>query len=473
MKRRTRKSLITVFLMIVVWSAFAGYFTLFRPLRIETNLTAWLIIGGLFLVGLTGTIWSLGGFFMKVPAPVGEPWQTRSDWVAGRIKAKPTTSATVSWILAIVFLLFGGLCAGLATKQHIPYPQGLIVWLFPGAGVGLSIWACRTFARWRRFHSAVFELSVVPVPVGGMLTGTIHLNQLIHVDTGFRLRLCCYRRSSDKNEYVTWQIDQSVAGGLVDRFPVSISIPADAKPSTPDGDGGWLIFWRLEADAGNISGDLVVGFEVPIFVTDPATHKVIAQPLSQLDNPNLRDLITAIKTRGLQPAQPVASGTVELPAHSRIRATTALSGSREIIIGPFRSVGYVVGFPLAMIAWTAFTYGLWQIRDIPLPIRIVFTFFDVIMVIACFSSLLGRSRITADCNTLTVAHNLFRGGRRHSNSAGDIVAIEKRFSGSAQLQEVIAKHRDGHIIRLATNIRDPLEADWLVNEISAALGLAK
>ena len=437
------------------------------------NFTVWKIVIGVFIVGLAGFIWSLSGFFVKAHPLVGEPWRTRADWVAGRIKAKPTTAVTVLWILALVFLLFGGVCAGLATKQHIPYPQGFIIWLFPAAGVGLTIWACRIFARWRRFHNAIFEMPVIPAPVGGILTGTIHLNQLLHADAGFRLRLRCYRRGSDNKEYVLSQTDQSVAGGLMDGFPVSISIPAGAQPSTSDGEGGWPVFWRLEADAGNINGDFVAGFEVPIFVTDPATHKAIAQPLSQLATPNLRDLITAIKSGGLQPAQPVAPGKVELPAHSRIRVTTALTGNREIIIGPFRSFGYMLGFPALMIAWTALTVGLWKMHGLPLPLRIGFTFFDVIMVIACFSSLLGRSSITADCNTLTVAHNLFRGGRRHSVSAGDIVAIEKRFSGSAQLQEVIAKHRDGHIIRLATNIRDPLEADWLVNEISAALGLAK
>jgi len=356
-------------------------------------------------------------------------------------------------------------------KQHIPFPQVLMVWLFPAAGVGLTIWGCRNFARWRRFHSAVLELPVVPVPVGGSLAGAIHLNKLIHADTGFRLRLRCYRRGTDNKEYLLWQTDQKVAGGLVDSFPVSISIPADAQPTTSDGEGGWSIFWRLEADAGNISGDFVAGFEVPIFVTDPATHKVIAQPLAQLTTPNLRDLITAIKTGSLQPAQPVAPGKVELPAHSRIRITTALTGGREIIIGPFRSLGYVLGFPAGTIAWTALTYGLWQMHDIPLVIRGVFTFFDVIIVIACFSSLFGRSRITADRTTLTVVHNLFRGGRRHSVPAGDIAGIEKRFSGSAQLQEVIAKYRTGRTIRLATNLRDPLEGDWLVHEISTAIGL--
>ena len=240
-----------------------------------TNPIALKIVIGVCLFGLAGLIWSISGFFAKAPPLVGEPWRTRADWAAGRIKAKPTTSVTVLWILAVVFLLFGGLCAGLATKQHIPYPQGLMVWLFPVAGVGLTIWACRTFARWRRFHRAVLEMPVVPAPVGGLLTGTIHLNQLFHADAGFRLRLRCYRRGSDKKEYILWQTEQSVAGGLVDSIPVSISIPANAQPATSDGEGGWPVFWRLEADAGNIRGDFVAGFEVPIFVTDPATHKVI------------------------------------------------------------------------------------------------------------------------------------------------------------------------------------------------------
>ena len=162
---------------------------------------------------------------------------------------------------------------------------------------------------------------------------------------------------------------------------------------------------------------------------------------------------------------------MELPARSRIRATTALTGSREIIIGPFRSVGYMLGFPALMIAWTALTVGLWKWHGMPLPIRIGGTFFDVLIIIAGFSSLLGRSRIMVDRTTLTVVHNLFRGGRRHSIPACDVTGIEKRFSGSAQLQEVVAKSRAGSTIRLATNIRDPLEADWLVHELSAALGL--
>lgn len=434
-------------------------------LATQPHRLAWLIVGGVLVLSLTGLVWAIGGYFAKPPPLVGELWRTRADWASGRIQAKPTTTASASWVLAVAFVFFGGVVAVVGTKQHIPYPQGLIIWLFPAAGVGLSIWGGRNFARWRRFHKAVLELSSVPAPVGGLLAGTIRLQQLTHADAGFRLRLRCYRRGSDNKEYVLWQTDQAIPGGFVDQVPVAIAIPADAQPTTSDGDGGWSIFWRLEADTGTAASDGVAGFEVPVMGGAAGTQPAPA--------PTLGNVIAALTARiQSPPALPVTPGPVALPAHSRFNATTAADGRRVISIGPLRG-GWAVGMPVLAIGWGLLTRFLWTLHDVPWPIRIVFTFFAVVLVVATVSGLGGWSRLTAGPTGLSIAHNLFRGGRRRHLSAGDIAGFQKSFAGNAQIQEVRARLQDGRTIRLIGNIRDPLEADWLIAELTTALGLPK
>lgn len=445
-----RQRLTGLFLIVALWSGVASYIRFWNPPRsvldrsTTENLSVGLVLFGLFVVSVTGLIWSICGWFGIPPATVvAEPWREREDWSRGRIAPTPTITTKAIWILAVGFNAMGWLMLGVVADEKWHLPVAVVLWFFPAVGLLLLIWSIRNLIRWRTVAGAVLELATVPAPVGGTLRGTIRFDRMVHAADGFRLRLRCYTQYvSGRNQYVVWQSEQAMPTQSVAEIPVTFNIPADAKPTGLAAKA--LISWRLEIEPGTPLYDPVAGFDVPVFLGTARTQ------------------------------EPVPAARVQLPVHSRIGVTLSANGGKEFRIGPRRSFDSVIGLTALVVGWTMITRWLWITRDIPWQIRGGFLFLDIMILLAWPSTMFGRTTIVAERDAITIANNLFRGGRTRVVPVRDIASIQTGFSfNTTQYRDVILQFHDGRKRSAATDFSDPVEADWLANEIATAAGLVK
>jgi hypothetical protein len=207
-----------------------------------------------------------------------EPWRWRPEWASGRIPGSARTAAYVAIGFAVVWNLIS-LPAGVFLPAEIasgnwPAAIGL---LFPLVGIGLAVWAIRSWLRLKRFKVATLVLQRTPVALGGRLKGTIRVDAEVPIATDFKLELVCSEETvsgSGKNrhrsERMMWQKEwrvprhQCQIGPTLTSIPVDVTVPADQPTTTPTDDTP-KIEWRLDVTGECPGPDFWSRFELPVF----------------------------------------------------------------------------------------------------------------------------------------------------------------------------------------------------------------
>ena len=211
-----------------------------------------------------------------------EPWLQNEDWNEGRIRSSTKAAFITSAVFAGVWNLLSMPVVVFAHEQIFDPDNriALVALLFPIVGVGLVVWAARSFIQWRKFGESIFEMRTIPGVIGGPLEGTIRVSADIRPGAGFDVMLSSvhrYRSGSGKNrsthQDVLWQKSYRVA---LDRsgpgIPIAFQVPYDCEP-TDDGDSDNQRIWKLEVKAEVLGVDYHVEFEVPVFRTEhSSTH---------------------------------------------------------------------------------------------------------------------------------------------------------------------------------------------------------
>ena len=434
------------------------------------------IFGGFFAVMALAVVFSVVRGLRKlskpadaVPPPREEkPWLKRADWAAGRVKSSNKLAAVVLWGFALFWNAISWTVASvvLPPELHKGNHTALIVLLFPLVGVFLIVLAVRATLAWRRFGQCFFEMAAVPGALGGTLEGLIQVGARLRLEHGLHLKLSCIRRtvsgSGDNrsvNESVLWQ-DEKVfkpEASLPEPepghsgIPVFFKLPAEQPECFARGNEG--VIWRLEAKAKMSGPDFAAAFEVPVFkVAGAAVTGEVAEP-----DP----------TASLQ--MPIEE--LRRDEHSKIQVTDG-PGGREFYFPAARNLGMTLGLTAFFLVWSGVFYALLHSRA-PALFPIVWGVTDALVGLGCINLWFKSSRVTLDSAGVRAVNRWLLFARARNFDAAEIERLEPKVgmtSGSQAYQDLQLVTRAGKKITLAGSIANKPEADWLVQEMTRALG---
>ncbi len=206
-----------------------------------------------------------------------QPWKWRNDWQNNTIAGN---TGPIRWF-ATGFAIFWNLLS-LPLWFVIPREVAkgdyiiLIALLFPLIGIGMIIWAIRSWRQHHRFGKSQLELREMPIALGGMLVAKLTLPTQVPGGTVLKLTLNCIRKTqssgSKKNtsEDVIWQTEQEIqVPEIIGRYtliPIRIQIPTEQPPASAEVSKTGII-WRLLIDTDIPGVDYQTNFELPVFDT--------------------------------------------------------------------------------------------------------------------------------------------------------------------------------------------------------------
>ena len=434
------------------------------------------ILGGFFVVMALAMVFSVVRGLRRFskptdagPSPLEEkPWLKRADWAAGRVKSSNKLAATVLWGFALFWnaISWTVTLVVLPPELHKGHHVALIVLLFPLVGIFLIIMAVRAALVWRRFGQCVFEMASIPGALGGTLEGMIQVGARLPLEHGLHLKLSCIRRTvsgsgnnRSVNESVLWQ-DEKVfkpEASLPETEPGHSGIPVFFKLPSEQPEcfahGNEAIIWRLEAKAKMSGPDFAAAFEVPVF-------KVAGTAVAD------------------EAAEPDPTASLQMPIeelrrdeHSKIQVTDG-PGGREFYFPAARNLGMTVGLTAFFLAWSGIFYALLHSRA-PILFPIVWGVTDALVGLGCFNLWFKSSRVTIDSIGVRAVNRWLLFSRARNFDAAEVERLETKVgmtSGSQVYQDLQLVTRAGQKITIAGSIANKPEAEWLVQEMTKALG---
>ena len=489
-----------VFLGIMFWTIFKD-FHLAQPNGSHGSNAPLFIFGGFFLVMALAVVLSVASGIRKLskmdsaspPPREDKPWLKRADWAAGKIKSTAGAQTKMFAIMAVAFCGMGGLFTFTALPKELAKGNhaALLVLIFPAIGIGFVIAIVRAVRAHRRFGNCFFDLAQVPVPLGGTLTGMIQTGARLRLEHGLHLKLSCIRRvvtGSGKNqstqETVLWQDEKVFApdASLPEPEPGHSGIPVFFK--VPAGQPECFaqrresVSWRLEAKAKMAGPDFAATFDVPVF---QAAGAAVAETADEPD-----------PTAALQ--MPVDE--LRRDENSKIQITDSPAG-REFYFPAARNLGMVLGITGFFLMWSVILYFILHAKNCPRLFPIAFGLVDFFLFWACFNLWLKSSRVTVNPTQVIAISRWLVFSRTRKFDASDIARFELKTgmtSGTQTFQDIklitndcaedfatrkarypqtgergAVKFKLGNPT-VAGGLASKPEADWLVREMTKALG---
>ena len=421
-------------------------------------------------------------------------WLARPDWAAGKIKSTTAAQAKILFLMGVAFCGIGGVSTFAVIKQELPKGNhlALLVLVFPLAGIGLLAAFVRSVFQQRRFGDCTFELAQVPAPLGGTLDGLIQTERPFKLEQGLHLKLSCIQRTvsgSGKNrsvhESIQWQgekvfrPDASLpATGLGGSgIPVHFKLPADQPEASLRGDS--TIIWRVEAQAKMAGPDFTAMFEVPVF-------RVAGTAIAAEEDSD--------PTARLQ----MSVDEIRRDEHSKIQVNQ-VPGGREFYFPAARNVGAAIGLSCFFLVWTGIIFFFFRgnFRD-DLIMVAAFSIADGFIFLWCLNLWVKSVRVIIGSDGVTATNRWLIFSRTRRFAADEIQRFDVRpgmTSGSKTYHNLKLIRQAGVVDHAALKARyeadgkppppsgfDPYgttiafgiaskpEADWLVHEMTRALG---
>jgi hypothetical protein len=330
-----------------------------------------------------------------------EPWRWRPEWASGRIPGSARTAAYVAIGFAVVWNLISA-PAALFIPDEIANGNWLaaIGLLFPLVGIGLAVWAIRSWLRLKRFKVATLVLQRTPVALGGRLKGTIRVDAEVPIATDFKLELVCSEETvsgSGKNrrrsERMMWQKEwrvprhQCQIGSTLTQIPVDVAVPAEQPPAST-GDDTPKVEWRLDVTGECPGPDFWSRFELPVFAT--GERAAAGEPDAQAS------------VAAADAARPAAATLAALG----IDYERLPQGGEAWTFRRAQHKGVALGvsaFALVCLAGTAALF----MSGAPVFFAIVVALFDAIFVYWALSLWLTEHRVTLERGLLTLSRRGF------------------------------------------------------------------
>jgi len=421
-------------------------------------------------------------------------WLARPEWAAGKIKSSADAQTKIMAIMALAFCGMGGLIAFhfLPKELHNGNYKALVALIFPAIGLGLFISVVRGVLARRRFGDCYFEMAAIPGALGGSLDGLIQTGTRLRLEHGLHLKLSCIRRtlsgSGDNRstqESILWQ-DEKVFKSEADLpepepgrsgIPIHFKIPANQPECSARGNEA--VIWRLEAKAKMSGPDFSASFEVPVF-------KVAGAAVADADETD--------PTAAMQ--MPIEE--IRRDEQSKIQITDG-PGEREFYFPAARNLGAAFSLTVALLAFGGFMV-MARLLFHSLFFEFAFGLVSLLVLFGCVNLWFKSSRITVNASGLTSVNRWLLFARTRRFDAGEIADFDTKIgmtSGNkayytlklvtrASGQDFAA--RKAHYqqtgerpplklsisnpsgVTLASGIASKPEADWLVREMTRALG---
>lgn len=387
-----------------------------------------------------------------------EPWRWREDWAAGRIVSSNRNTMIFAWVFS---LLWNGVAQAIWFVLPRELEKGnqaaLIGLIFPMIGVGLLIWAVRAALRWRKYGVVTFELTTVPVPLGGELSGLITTPAPLVGARAVQLQLSCLRhetRGENSHDTLLWEDNKQLdahalvaAGGI----PVYFRLPREGVPASPKQEASY-VKWQLAVKAETEGVDFAATFELPVF-------GVAAAGLPAEPDP------TALWQKD--------SGQFAPDPMSRIRVQTTPAGETEFIFPLARNPGPATFLTVFTLLFSGATWLLVANRA-PIFFPIAFGLFSLLFWLVTFATWFGASRIVCGASGLELNKSWLFLKSRRSFSRGEIKDLKLHIgmsSGTKAYYDLRVVTRAGREKTAASSIADKREAEWLAQQMKVALGL--
>jgi len=424
-----------------------------------------------------------------------QPWLWRDDWAAGKIRSSAMAQPKLYLVMALAFCSIGGLTSAFSLPEelHKKNYAALAVLCFPLIGIGFLIAFISAWRSQRRFGECFFELAQIPIPPGGVLDGMIETGAPLKLEHELNLRISCLRRvAAGKNthESVLWQSEKiyTPEANLSEPEPGHTGIPVHFK--LPEGQpqcftrGGVSVFWRLEAKSKMSGPDFHATFDVPVFkVASAATAETADADSNEFD-----------PTAGLQ--APIEE--IRREEHSKIQITDGPNG-QEFYFPAARNIGTALFTTLLMLIFNGIAVITFHFHA-PVLFPIAFGLFGTLLLFGTFSLWFKSSRVTIDSTSVRAVNRWLFFSRTRRFAAADVArfatksgmqsgsqvfldiklitqadgdrfaANETKAPQTGQLPPLRFRASDPGGSTIASGIASPAEANWLVQEMTKALG---
>jgi len=421
-----------------------------------------IVCGGLILLifGISARKQALQNSTAKTAGQ--KPWLKRKDWTEGRITSSSRKAAWLLWVFVVFWCAASMvICLAVVPPQLQRGNQAaLIALIFPVIGVAMIFFALKTTLAWRRFGRSIFEMTAIPAASGGTLAGAIQVQSRLQPQHALHLCLSCVRRTTtgasnnrQTSEKILWQdekwlrADLPQTGPNATRIPVFFKLPANLPESTASlGDG---IHWKLEAAATLRGPNFHAAFDVPVFKL-PETAVPTDDPTAQ---------------------HQMSLDEVRRQIHSRIQVNDLPDDGKEFIFPAARNPGFASGATIVCLIWTGIIALLVWNRA-PKPFLLVFGAIDLLMTAFVFDLWFRRSRVAVNSKSVTVQRTWLAFKKEQSLRADEIKSIASDVgatAGHAAYHDLKVQTRGGKELILAKNLSSKPEADWLVQQMIAAL----
>jgi len=396
------------------------------------------------------------------PQTSEKPWLERKEWAAGRITSGARKSVVLLWIFVLFWLAVSTVITVLVVppEWHRGNHAALIALIFPLVGLAVLVFAFNTTRAWRRFGKSYFEMAAMPGALGGTLEGMIQVNTRLRPEHGLHLRLNCLRRSTtgtgnsrSTTEKILWQDEKWLRADLPQTdlnatgIPVYFKLPADQPESTiAVGDG---THWKLEASAHLRGPNYHATFEVPVFNV-PETPAPTDDPTApyQMSLDEIRQQI-----------------------HSHVQVKDLADGGREFVFPAARNPGFAGGATAFLLIWTAIVVFLvW--KHAPLIFPLVFGVIDLLMAAFTFDLWFRRSRVVATPAQVQIETAWLGIKKQRTLKISEVAKIFTDIgatAGHTAYYDLKLRTRDGQEFTAAKNLGSKPEADWLAQQMAAAV----
>lgn len=217
-------------------------------------------------------------------------WQSRKDWIAGRVTHSTIVVVVALWGFGIAWNAITGTIATINREKITAvfandWTEALAVIAVFGLGALVIVLAIAATLSWRRNGKSTLVIATLPAFAGETFNGTVEAGRIVDGRQSYELALICERVTSvrrrkegsrrTKHDHfrhqqlgkVTKRIHATPArnaDGLF-TFPVSISVP-EYHPGTLHEEDGTGIRWTLlikSADGQSPAFGAI--FEVPVY----------------------------------------------------------------------------------------------------------------------------------------------------------------------------------------------------------------
>jgi len=398
-----------------------------------------------------------------------EPWKRVKEWRSSTIRDNSRGGVWFFWGFA---LFWNGITAAvigvgwqdmLRDVQHEPAMYTIL--LFPLVGLGLLIAAIRGTIHAKKFPPSSITLSSMPIPLGGLLDGTLAIPESLRQAERIRVRLTCYRITrSGKNTHSTpvWQDEQErspmdlSSDGVNALLPIRIGIPRDAQETTID--VGSRIAWQVDVSASVPGVDYSASFAVPVF--GEATGDAVSQDGFFSDR--------SFSPRAEGQAGPAGPRTVRMEMNP--------DGGMMWDFRPGRVPGPAAGISAFAIVWGVISYILLTTAEAPILIGLVFAFFEILILWGAYDMWLTRITVTIRDGILTRRSGpvvTIRYLMVTRDEIGKLAIRSGMSAGTTAYHEIVLTRKNGKKLRIGPYLRSVREAETIVGEMKNSLGIAE